>query len=65
MGRRIILHAAREVAGADPARALEMRMLATALATWGSGVSSEDDLDFSPPALRDGAPARLRCFAAS
>jgi len=63
-GRRVILLAAREVADADPSRALGMRMLATALATWGSGVAVDDDLDFSPPTLEPAAPARLRCFAA-
>jgi DNA-binding CsgD family transcriptional regulator len=62
--RRIILRAADGVAGIDPSRAMRMRMSATALATWSSGVSSDDDLDFSPPAVGHDAPARLRCFAA-
>ncbi len=63
-GRRIMLQAARDVAGTDDSRALEMAMSATALATWGLSVPSGDDLDFYPPALGDTAPARLRCFSA-
>ena len=62
-GRRIVLTAARDVAGLDSARALEMAMLATALATWGWDAPADDDIDFEPAALV-GAPARLRSFAA-
>ncbi len=64
LGRRIILRGALDVAGIDPARALQMRMQATALATWGTGVSADDDLDFSAPAVDDAAPPRLRCLSA-
>jgi DNA-binding CsgD family transcriptional regulator len=62
-GRRIVLSAARDVAGLDPARALEMAMLATALATWGWDVPADDDVDLSS-AMEEAVPARLRCFAA-
>jgi DNA-binding CsgD family transcriptional regulator len=61
-GRRIVLSAAREVAGLDGARALEMAMLATALATWGWDVPVDED-DVSPVVDQTAAP-RLRCFAA-
>jgi DNA-binding CsgD family transcriptional regulator len=62
-GRRIVLSAAQDVAGLDSARALEMAMLATALATWGWEVPADDDVGFSA-ASEESAPARLRCFAA-
>ncbi|SFU03365.1 AAA ATPase domain-containing protein [Geodermatophilus amargosae] len=64
-GRRIILKAAGEVAELDASRALGMRMQATALATWGAGVSPDDEgLDFSLPSLPEASPPRLRCFSA-
>jgi DNA-binding CsgD family transcriptional regulator len=63
-GRRIVLGAARDVAGLDPARALEMAMLATALATWGWDAPPDDDAADVPSVVVDGAPARLRCSAA-
>jgi DNA-binding CsgD family transcriptional regulator len=62
-GRRIVLSAARDVAGLDGARALEMAMLATALATWSWDIPADDDVDFSS-AAEGSAPARVRCFAA-
>ncbi|MCW2533703.1 MAG: hypothetical protein JWP62_3273 [Blastococcus sp.] len=62
-GRRIVLSAARDVAGLDSGRALEMAMLATALATWSWDILDEDDVDFAW-AAEESAPARLRCFAA-
>jgi DNA-binding CsgD family transcriptional regulator len=62
-GRRIVLGAARDVAGLDPARALEMAMLATALATWGWDAAADDDAEVSST-VAEGAPLRLRCSAA-
>ncbi|SFT87178.1 regulatory protein, luxR family [Geodermatophilus amargosae] len=62
-GRRIVLSAARDVAVLDSARALEMAMLATALATWSWDIPADEDVNFSG-AAEESAPARLRCFAA-
>ena len=60
-GRRIVLSAAQQVAGLDSARALEMALLATALATWSWGVPADDDV---AAATEETAPGRLHCFAA-
>ncbi|MBY3552354.1 helix-turn-helix transcriptional regulator [Modestobacter lapidis] len=62
-GRRIVLRAARDVAPLDGGRALEMAMLATALATWSWDLPADEDVDFSW-AAEERSPARLRCFAA-
>jgi len=62
-GQRIVLQAARDVAGADSVRALEMAVLGTTLATFGAGTASSEDLDFYLPPPADRAPARLRCLA--
>jgi DNA-binding CsgD family transcriptional regulator len=62
-GRRIVLSAARDVADLDSGRALEMAMLATALATWSWDVPADEDVDFAW-AAEESAPARSRCFAA-
>ncbi len=64
-GHAIIMNAARSVAPTDAARAYEMSMLATTLATFGAKSANEtaDDTSFLP-ALAASAPARLRCLDA-
>jgi DNA-binding CsgD family transcriptional regulator len=63
-GQSIVLRAAQEVAPFDEARALEMAMLGTTLATFAAGSGlAVDPATFLPP-LPDDAPARLRCCRA-
>lgn len=63
-GQSIVLRAARDVAPFDGARALEMAMLGTTLATFGAGRDlAADPAAFLPP-LPDDAPARLKCCRA-
>jgi DNA-binding CsgD family transcriptional regulator len=63
-GQSIVLRAAQEVAPIDGARALEMAMLGTTLATFAAGPDlAVDPATFLPP-LPDDAPARLRCCRA-
>jgi DNA-binding CsgD family transcriptional regulator len=63
-GQSIVLRAAQDVAPFDKARALEMAMLGTTLATF----ATEPELAVDPasflPALPDDAPTRLRCCRA-
>jgi hypothetical protein len=63
-GQVIVLRAAQDVAPFDGARALEMAMLGTTLATFGDGSGlAVDPANFLPP-LPDDAPARLGCCRA-
>jgi DNA-binding CsgD family transcriptional regulator len=63
-GQSIVLRAAQEVAPFDGARALEMAMLGTTLATFAAGGDlAVDPATFLPP-LPDDAPARLQCCRA-
>ncbi|MBO0825764.1 MAG: helix-turn-helix transcriptional regulator, partial [Actinobacteria bacterium] len=63
-GQSIVLRAAQDVAPFDGARALEMAMLGTTLATFDAGAGLvADPATFLPP-LPDDAPARLRCCRA-
>jgi DNA-binding CsgD family transcriptional regulator len=63
-GQSIVLRAARDVAPFDGARALEMAMLGTTLATFAAGRDlAVDPATFLPP-LPDDAPARLKCCRA-
>jgi DNA-binding CsgD family transcriptional regulator len=63
-GQSIVLRAAQEVAPFDGARALEMAMLGTTLATFAAGSGlAVDPATFLPP-LPDDAPVRLRCCRA-
>jgi DNA-binding CsgD family transcriptional regulator/tetratricopeptide (TPR) repeat protein len=63
LGHRMVLEAAKEVAGDDPARAREMALFAAALAAFGgdSGVGIDPLELASPPG--DDASTRERCFA--
>ncbi|GAA1755474.1 ATP-binding protein [Kocuria aegyptia] len=62
LGHHMILQGAQEVAGADPARALEMGMFAAAVATFGgdSGIDIRPTTLIPEPATT--APARVHCF---
>ena len=63
-GQSIVLRAAQDVAPFDGARALEMAMLGTTLATFAAGPGlAVDPATFLPP-LPDDAPARLKCCRA-
>jgi DNA-binding CsgD family transcriptional regulator len=63
-GQSIVLRAAQDVAPFDEARALEMAMLGTTLATFAAGPGlTVDPSTFLPP-LPDDAPARLKCCRA-
>jgi DNA-binding CsgD family transcriptional regulator len=63
-GQSIVLRAAQEVAPFDGARALELAMLGTTLATFAAGRDlAVDPATFLPP-LPDDAPARLKCCRA-
>jgi len=63
-GQSIVLRAARDVASFDGARALEMAMLGTTLATFAAGSDlAVDPATFLPP-LPDDAPVRLKCCRA-
>jgi DNA-binding CsgD family transcriptional regulator len=63
-GQSIVLRAAQEVAPFDGARALEMAMLGTTLATFAAGPGlAVDPATFLPP-LPDDAPVRLKCCRA-
>jgi DNA-binding CsgD family transcriptional regulator len=63
-GQAIVLRAAQDVAPFDGARALEMAMLGTTLATFATGsVLAVDPATFLPP-LPGNAPPRLRCCRA-
>ena len=63
-GQSIVLRAAQDVAPCDGARALEMAMLGTTLATFGDGSDlGVDPATFLPPLPND-APARLKCCRA-
>jgi DNA-binding CsgD family transcriptional regulator len=63
-GQAIVLRAAQDVAPFDGARALEMAMLGTTLATFGAGSGLAADPDTFLPALPEDAPVRLRCCRA-
>jgi DNA-binding CsgD family transcriptional regulator len=63
-GQSIVLRAAQDVAPCDGARALEMAMLGTTLATYAPGPSLAIDPDTFLPPLPDDAPARLKCCRA-
>ena len=63
-GQSIVLRAAQDVAPFDGARALEMAMLGTTLATFAAGPGlAVDPATFLPP-LPDDAPVRLECCRA-
>ncbi|MGY1712034.1 AAA family ATPase [Geodermatophilus sp. SYSU D00758] len=64
VGHGMILEAAAEVAPADPGRAREMAMFATALAAFGARSGSGIDPTALVPDPAPGAPARERCFSA-
>ena len=63
-GQSIVLRAAQDVAPFDGARALEMAMLGTTLATFAAGSGlAVDPAGFLPP-LPEDAPVRLKCCRA-
>lgn len=63
-GQSIVLRAAQDVAPFDGARALEMAMLGTTLATFAAGPGLAVDPATFLPALPDDAPIRLKCCRA-